>query len=91
MKSCINCKYAEETIFDDVKKCINPESEYYQKMIVFTAAYMAIGNRGTKNVKYKSKMCKRIQSRQRSYSREYIRDNRRTYYICQRKEVSLKI
>ena len=33
MKSCMNCKYAEETIFDDVKKCINPESEYYQEMV----------------------------------------------------------
>lgn len=33
MKSCLNCKYAEETIFEDVKKCTNEKSEYYQEMV----------------------------------------------------------
>lgn len=29
MKSCLNCKYTEETIFENVKKCINPDSGYH--------------------------------------------------------------
>lgn len=33
MKSCLDCKHAEETIFDDCKKCINEKSEYYQEFV----------------------------------------------------------
>lgn len=33
MRSCMNCKYTEETIFDDCKKCINEKSEYYEEMV----------------------------------------------------------
>jgi len=33
MKSCMNCRYAEETIFEDAKKCTNEKSVYYDKMV----------------------------------------------------------
>lgn len=33
MRSCMNCKHTEETIFDNCKKCICEESEYYDEMV----------------------------------------------------------
>lgn len=33
MKSCLDCKYAEETIFEDTKKCTNEKSVYFGKMV----------------------------------------------------------
>lgn len=33
MKSCMNCKYAEETILESLKKCTNDKSVYYRKMV----------------------------------------------------------
>lgn len=29
MKSCLDCKYAEQAMLDNMKKCINEESVYY--------------------------------------------------------------
>lgn len=28
MRSCMNCRHTEETIFDDARKCVNEESVY---------------------------------------------------------------
>lgn len=33
MKSCMNCKYAEETILESLKKCTNEKSVYYEKIV----------------------------------------------------------
>lgn len=33
MKSCLNCKQTEKTLFESFKKCIYPESEYYGEMV----------------------------------------------------------
>lgn len=33
MKSCLNCKHAEETIFESAVKCTNEKSVYYGKMV----------------------------------------------------------
>ena len=33
MKSCLVCKHAVETMFDDCKKCMNEKSVYYGKMV----------------------------------------------------------
>lgn len=33
MKSCLECKYTEETLLDNYKKCINAKSVYYGKMV----------------------------------------------------------
>ena len=32
-KSCMNCKYGEETILDNNKTCINNESEYCDEFV----------------------------------------------------------
>ena len=33
MKSCLDCKCAEETLFDDCKVCTNEKSVYYMKFV----------------------------------------------------------
>lgn len=33
MKSCLNCKHAEKTMFEDAKKCTNAKSSYFGKMV----------------------------------------------------------
>ena len=33
MKSCLNCKHAEETIFESVAKCTNEKSEYFGEKV----------------------------------------------------------
>ncbi len=33
MKSCLDCKQTEETMFENVKKCINENSVYFGKMV----------------------------------------------------------
>lgn len=33
MKSCLNCKYAEETMFDECKRCNNEQSPYYREIV----------------------------------------------------------
>ncbi len=33
MKSCLDCKHTEKTMFDGVKKCFNEKSVYFGKMV----------------------------------------------------------
>lgn len=33
MKSCLDCKYGEETLFEDARKCINEKSVYNGKFV----------------------------------------------------------
>lgn len=33
MKSCLDCKHGEETMFDEARKCINEKSVYYGKFV----------------------------------------------------------
>jgi hypothetical protein len=33
MRSCLNCKHSEEMLFEDIKKCSNPKSMYFQEEV----------------------------------------------------------
>lgn len=33
MKSCLDCRHGEKTMFDDCRKCTNKKSVYYGKMV----------------------------------------------------------